>query len=371
MITSFKKYLFCNSIKYWILAVCVVLLNSICNAQVVVKMKLDTADIVVGQQVQLSTSVSADKNQRVVFPEYDNDKKWLVEGVEVIRQSKIDTVAVNDNKRVELNCQYTITAFDSALFTIPPFEVEVDGKKFQSSSSLGLKVNYIPVDTTKVEEFAPPHGIVPEIFVWKYEPLFFALGIWPLLIVLLVVALALTRKKPLTLKKVIKPLIPPYKEASIALQRVTSFKVEDQETEKQFYVELTDLLRNYIQRRFNVLAMEKTSYELLQQMEGLVDATEMEGLKLIFENADLVKFAKHRTSDFEKERCLTAAKKFLDHTVDDTMEHPKPEVHVVVLNDGMQRGYRIALWTSFALLVVGIFVYTYFVSNHIYEIYFN
>ena len=44
---------------------------------------------------------------------------------------------------------------------------------------------------------------------------------------------------------------------------------------------------------------------------------------------------------------------FLDNTRDESMEHPQPIVTMEVLSEGMQWKFRLALWASMVLLVVG------------------
>ena len=321
-------------------------------AQVVVEMKLDTAEIVVGQQVQLTTSVSTDAGKQVTFPSFNKEKE-LVKGLEVVRHSKVDTAYLNDRKRVKLSRKYTLTAFDSAFFSIPPMEVEVAGEKHVASAPVGLKVNTVLVDTTQLDQFAGPHTVVPQAFTWRNHLYLLSMVLWVVLLLIFVIAIRLTRRKPLTTKKVIVPQIPPFKQASTALQALSVNTNNDHEYEKTFYMALTDLLRVYLQRRFGILAMEKTTSEILDAMEGKIDEGHIMNLKYVFETADLVKFAKVITSDMEKTKCMNTARDFLKESVDESQEHPEPEVRIIVLNDGMQKRYRRLLWISLTVLTVG------------------
>ena len=336
------------------------------RAQVIVEMKLDTAEILVGQQVQLTTSVSTDAGKQVHFPSFNKDKE-LVKGLEVINHSKVDTTYLNSKKRVKLSRKYTITAFDSSFYSIPPMEVEVAGELHTAKAPVGLKVNIVPVDTTNLQQFAGPHTVIPQTFSWRNKLYLWSLVLWLVLLFIFIVAIRLTRKKPLTTKKVIIPQIPPFKEASTALHGLSTKTNGDHESEKAFYIALTDLLRVYLQRRFGILAMEKTTSEIVDAMEGHVDDQKIKSLQFVFETADLVKFAKVVTSDLEKSRCVTVAEDFLKETVDDTQEHPEPEVKIIVLNDGMQKRYRRLLWITLTVLTVGGIIYTCYTSLSIYS----
>lgn len=336
-------------------------------AQVVVEMKLDTAEILVGQQVQLAATVTADAQQQVDFPSYKEGGQ-LVKGLEVIRQSRTDTSFLNDRKRMQLTRKYTITSFDSAIYTIPEMEVTVDGKAYKAKAPVGLKVSVVPVDTTQLDQFSGPHAVVPEAFSWRNRWLMLALGTWLVAVLFFVVAIRLTRRKPLTTRKVIQPQIPPYQQASAV---VKGLKVPaDRAAVKDFYVALTDALRVYLQQRFGVLAMEKTTEEILAAMDGKVDAAALADLKFVFETADLVKFAKFAASEFEMNRSLSVAEKFLSGTIDEKLENPEPIVKIVVLNDGMQRKYRVMLWTALAVLGLGGSIYLYVVCEGVFHTFF-
>ena len=335
------------------------------SAQVVVEMKLDTAEILVGQQVQLSTKVSANANQKVSFPSFKKGEE-MVKGLEIIDESRVDTNYFNDSKRVQLERKYTITSFDSAIFNIPPMEVLVDGDTVKAKSALGLKVNVIPVDTTQVDQFAGPHAVVPAAFYWRSRLTLLSVILWGVLIAIFIISIKLTRRKPLTTKKVIKPNTPPNKQAVAALKPLDITQVKDQEDMKRFHIQLTDALRVYIQRRFDVLALEKTTDEILSAMEDKVSEKDLSDLQFIFETADLVKFAKFSTSEFDMNRSLNAATHFLENTIDEVMENPQPEVQIVVLNDGMQKKFRNALWVAIAVLGLGGLCFAYYISRVVY-----
>ena len=362
----------CNNLKAtFLLAATFAMFLSVqqSRAQVVVEMKLDTAEILVGQQVQLTTSVTTDRGQQVQFPSYNKDKE-LVKGLEVVKHSNVDTTYLNDSKRVKLSRRYTVTAFDSAFFSIPPMEVSVAGELHTAKYPVGLKVNTVAVDTTQLDQFAGPHTVVPQTFTWRSHLYMLTIILWLVLALVFVIAIRLTRRKPLTTKKVIIPQIPPFKQASVALKDLKVNPNYDNESEKAFYIALTDLLRVYLQRRFGICALEKTTSEIMESMHGLINEEQSHNLKSVFETADLVKFAKVITSEIEKSKCVKAVNDFLNDTVDEAMEHPEPEVKIIVLNDGMQKRYRRMLWICLSLLTIGGMVYSCYTCMTIYHTFF-
>ena len=125
------------------------------HAQISIETKLDSSYILIGEQVHLSASISLDSNQKAIFPEYENG--YLTDGVEVLERSNIDTILLNEGKRMQLTRNYTLTAFDSALYYLPPIKILVDEKEYSSSERLGLKVNTIPIDSIDPNNIFPPH----------------------------------------------------------------------------------------------------------------------------------------------------------------------------------------------------------------------
>ena len=71
---------------------------SVTMAQVVVESKLDTAEIRIGEQVQIQVKVTAGQSQRVVFPQYEKGQN-LTPGVEVLVATRVDTTLLNAGRR--------------------------------------------------------------------------------------------------------------------------------------------------------------------------------------------------------------------------------------------------------------------------------
>jgi len=84
---------------------------------------------------------------------------------------------------------------------------------------------------------------------------------------------------------------------------------------KEYYTELTDILREYIEERFDVAAIEMTSSEIL---DGLVPKNindqAMQKLKGSLELSDLVKFAKASPTALENDTCLNNGVDFITET---------------------------------------------------------
>ncbi len=324
------------------------------GAQVVVDTRLDRAEILIGERATLSATVTADAGSVVKLPDFD-ERKELTPGVEVLSAQPVDTTSLNGGRRMQLTRNYLITSFDSAVYALPPLEVLVDGEVHRSRSLLGLKVVTVPVDTLHVDQFAPPFYVLESPFKWLAGHVGFGSAIWGIIIAIFILAIFLTRRKPLCRRVVIKPPVPPFKRAATAmaaLEPQVSTAVSDADN-KRFFVELTDILRLYISTRFGFNATESTTAEILGELSESIDVANERTLCEIFTMADAVKFAKQTANDVERRRYFAMAKDFLTSTRDEVLERPKPEVRLVAYSAPHQRRIRQAFWLSLFLLALG------------------
>jgi hypothetical protein len=130
-------------------------------------------------------------------------------------------------------------------------------------------------------------------------------------VVLLV--LRLRSKKPLF--AVERPAVPPYTLAMQALDRIKEEKPWQHGQMKAYYTRLTETLRAYMEGELELPALEWTTREILQALEGreVVEKKERERLGELLEEADLVKFAKAAPSPEESLAHLQAAYHFVEH----------------------------------------------------------
>ena len=86
----------------WLFLVCVAGLCGELRAQATVDIKIDSLELLVGQQTQLTLDVSADAKAKVVFPEIKKGSE-LTPGVEVVDVARADTQLLNDGGRMLLS----------------------------------------------------------------------------------------------------------------------------------------------------------------------------------------------------------------------------------------------------------------------------
>ncbi len=316
-------------------------------AQVTVEARIDSMQIFIGQQTGITLEVSCDARQNVEMPVFQPGQ-MMTGGVEVVKMTAADTARLNDGKRMTVSRRYIITSFDVAplgdtLFSIPPLKVAVDGKEYPTKN-LALKVYSIPVDTVHVDRYFGPKDIMPAPFAWEdwkwvvWGSFLFVL----LVIVIVVVAISLHTGKPII--KIVRRKLkqPAHKVALSEIEKIKSERTWAQEDSKEYYTQLTDTLRTYIQERYGFSAMEMTSGEIIERLTEENDEEALNELRELFQTADLVKFAKYQTLINENDANLMTALEYINQTKQEVDPNQKQEEVIITPEAKRQRA---TIWT--------------------------
>lgn len=296
--------------KYCLLWLCLVFLLETKAQEPLVKASLDSASIYIGEQVQLSLGINKPQDLEIAWPEF-HDK--ILGGIEIINKSEVDSSF--SGEWVYLERKYTLTCFDSGQHTIPSLVFkDVTGGVEYMTAPLSLEVLTVAVDTT-----AAIKGIKPPIAVpYSWE------DIWPWLLLIVCVLLLLgvllwvwvkrKRQEPLfSLKQ--KAALPPEQVALEALLKMKKESIWLRGEVKFFFVELTEVLRNYLTDCHDIEALEMTSAELISALQAKVwDREQLQSLQAVLSIADLVKFAKEEPDAFVCESSLRKVMTFVDHS---------------------------------------------------------
>lgn len=123
------------------------------TGRVYVKAAIDSIAIFIGQQVNLTVDVTADRGAKIAYPTFER-AQFITPGVEVLRTSDADTSLI-DNGMMTVSKTFTLTSFDEKLYAIPGMKVSVDGKVY-AANQLALKVLPVEVDTLHLDKFFLP-----------------------------------------------------------------------------------------------------------------------------------------------------------------------------------------------------------------------
>ncbi|MDN3551322.1 hypothetical protein [Mucilaginibacter aquaedulcis] len=275
--------------------------------------KLDRFAIKIGEQTQLHLIARFHANDKVEFPKLTD----TISGKIQIVSSKADTLFDKDDVSLKtIRHNYTITAFDSGDYVIPSYAFHTQGGDV-NTQPLKLTVATVIVDTTKAAyDIKQPLAISYTFWDWLRDN-------WVWIVSVLAVALIIAgiiyylkkRPKKETVVEPPAPVVPPH---IIALQKLTAIndkKLWQQEQTKQYHTELTDVIREYLESRYSIQAMEQTSDEIFASLRYMEISDEnRNALRQVLILADLVKFAKEKPLPFENEQSMDNAVAFVKKT---------------------------------------------------------
>jgi len=314
-------------IKLLLLSVVILFSGAAIAQRIKATARLDSSKILIGDQVKLFLEIDHPKDVKVGFPNVPDTIDNLIE---VLDRSGIDTFETDDDFQ-KLIQSYTITSFDSGSYRIPPYWFPIDvGGVMDSIPSNGVTLNVysMAIDTTR----GPTDIKMPyEAPVTLKEVIPYILGVILIGAIVFLILYSIKRKKknqPI-FSRPQKPKEPAHIVALRELDRIKNEKLWQQEKTKQYYSEVTDTLRKYIEDRFKIPAMEQTSDEILDSFRFRKDVLKeksFNNLSQILSLADLVKFAKYKPMPDDDNMTLVNSYFFVDDTKLEEIKNPdQPE----------------------------------------------
>jgi hypothetical protein len=294
---------------------------SCASAQVSATLRADSSQIQIGDPLKIRLTLKHPNNLSIPFPAAAD----TLGNLETISVSKIDTSAEGNSKI--LSQVYTVSAYDSGEFHAGPVKIYFKNSSGEldsiSSNDVPVTVNTLDVDTAKPFKAIKAPLDVP--YSWREFIYYIIAGV--LLIIAIVVGVILYKKykkqKPAVVERP-KPRDPAHIWARKELKRLEEEKLWQKDDVKLYYSRLTDILRYYLEFRYNWYAMENTTEEIESEMAQFnLKEKAKENLLSILRAADLVKFAKMIPAPDANMRAMESAYKFIDFTEVKTPKSPK------------------------------------------------
>ena len=264
---------------------------------------LDTSVIRIGEQTKLSISCNFEKGESFVWPNFNDT---IISGVEIIERTKVYSTETKDT--ITISQQFIITAFDSGNYYLPP----IIFNETQKAEGLILNVKTIELaDDAELKDIKPP---INAPYGWS--------DIWPFLLgILLVILIYFLLKKYVFVKKKTevkrkpKIIIPP---DVIALNELATLKDKELWQSgklKKYHSKISEILRTYLEDRFQILALELPTYDILQSLRNKgIQSENLHTLTTILQRADLAKYAKSKPTDSENDESMSQSVSFVRNT---------------------------------------------------------
>lgn len=319
--------------KYLILILLTFSVSLPVMAQVRVTASMDSAVILMGRIDTLRIIVDRDANRKGAFPLLNkfgpSGIVTLLNDTVEIGIPRIDTLK-QEGSRITERLVMPVQVFDSGKYVIPPF-VYLTADDSIYSNELNLEVVPVKVgDNDSISDFKDVSDPSEKSF-WDWMPdwLYDLWWLWLLLIAAIAAAIYFGRKyrktgKFITLPE--KPAPKPWDVALASLERLKEKNLWENGMEKEYFTDLTDILRDYLSQRFGINAMEMTSRQIMQTLADQSDVKEKRGyVRKILDIADFVKFAKVRPLPADNVAAFDNAVNFVKETVPAEPEQNEPK----------------------------------------------
>ncbi|MEM1216840.1 MAG: hypothetical protein AAGJ82_14195 [Bacteroidota bacterium] len=309
--------------SYLLITAIVSFAATLTQAQVTVNIGLDTSVVLIGDQLGVSVDISAPAGTAIRAVEY---RDWVESGeAELGQVSPLNTITAQP-LLLQQNAQ--IQVFDSGYHRFEPLAVvyELNGRVDTAySGDLGLEVV-----TLAVPDEAPIRENKDNIFErvnWR-DALPYAIGA-----VVLALLVFLLRRQSQQVKVVPEapppPPVPAHVTALEKLDQLEQAAIWQRGEIKAFQSELTYVLREYLENRYDIPALEATTPEITQALRTTdLATTQQEQLRQILAQADMVKFAKSIPPVEAHPQALTQVRTFVEDTqlIEQKPEENLPEV---------------------------------------------
>ena len=257
---------------------------------------LDTSSILIGEQVNFTISNTITETN--IWPTY---AEFLVEGVEIIKEGKLDT-----SKNI-ISQNFIITAWDSGSYYIPSVSFS------DNSKTEGVLLN---VQNIILEEGAE----LKDIKQTMKAPIGWS-DIWPWILGILVISLIIYilkkyvfNKKEIQITAKEKVIVPVDIIALKQLSKLEKARIWQKGDVKEYHAQLSEIIRRYTENRFKFIALELTTDEILINLKEKLNAEQLTNLKIFLQRADLAKFAKSKPDENENKESMQLAKDFVQRT---------------------------------------------------------
>lgn len=279
------------------------------GAQSTIRTEVDTTLVTVGDRITLTVSINHPPGARVEWPDSASLAPF-----EVLDARVLPTEAAGNSERS--SALITLTAFELGELEIPAMDVEVtaaDGSvETLVTDRFGVEVVSVGADESgDIRDIRGPLGIplgVARVGLWALALLMAA---W--LAYTLYARMRRASDDPVAAPG--PPPRPPHEIALEALARLEASPMLERGQVKEYHIEVSDILRHYVEGRFHVTALEMTTWEVLAGLERVnVEPGIRDRLRRFLEQCDLVKFAKVRPDLAASREALVLGRTLVEET---------------------------------------------------------
>lgn len=277
---------------------------------------IEKDSVFAGQPFNYKIDINMPKNYVI---NWDIIGDTLSKNIEIIKRSEITSTPINNND-VIISQTLTLTSFDTGHIEIPPISIKYS--KYDGDTAVNkcfTEYNYIYVEPAVIDTtmaYKPiKMPIKQNITFVEMTPYIGSVIILAGLVLLTIYLIKRSRNKEKKEDEDIAPSIPAIVTAREKLSQLKDSNLWQSGKSKEYYTDLTDIAREYLEGQFHIDAIEMTSDEILEEVKKLgIDSTTFSKIESTLATADLVKFAKANPAAAENETAFNNINAFVEES---------------------------------------------------------
>ncbi|MHC4756739.1 MAG: hypothetical protein ACYTBP_16550 [Planctomycetota bacterium] len=229
---------------------------------------------------------------------------------------------LDENNKVVKTRRYRLEPFLSGTYQMPAFTFEFYDANSPEENKYELVTEPVDIEVTSLlgdQRAELVIADIEEVVVMPKQRIY--LWLWVMIAVLLCLSgaagwLYLSKKKNLEFIRIFRPA------HEIAYDRLRALIKDDLINAgriKEFYEWISNILRHYIEHRFDLRAPERTTEEFLYELQNtnVLGESDKKSIGEFLTHCDLVKFAKHNPTTEQIQRTFDLVKEFIEKTKTD------------------------------------------------------
>ena len=279
-----------------------------------VSASVDKDKVTIGDKITYTLTVKADKDIEIKFPEFaENLGGFAIKDFGSSEKSWFKTKTYRQ--------WYVLDTYVSGKYSIP--EATIKYRKKGQEEYQEVSTDEITIEVESILESAEDKRDIREIAGPIGFPIKIPWYVWVVLaLIVLAAGIAFFLFKQ---KKTQSIFIPPRPAHEIAYEALEVLKQKEYLKRREFklyYIELSDIVRRYLENRFNLRAPEMTTEEFLNSVKDnkALSYEHKSLLRDFLSHCDLVKFAKYEPAEKEANLSFESAKRLIDQTKDQSVE---------------------------------------------------
>lgn len=263
----------------------------------------------IGDNLLLYVNLTYPQNYKLAISSNPPDiKNWEV------KELKKDIKPPKDNKE-QLSLTYTLTTFTTGEVLIPEIAFVY---KDETGKENQIKTNPTKINVESMLEKNEDKGDIRDIV----PPFYLRVSLMTYILWLLAISAVIYglyfwykryRKNNVSnIKEPEKPKTPPEEIALAELEKLKNSNLLKEGRIKEFYIILTDIIRDFISAEYSIATRDRTTAEIYQDLRKMPDKKALSNIKDFFEVCDLVKFAKYRPDEVSCLQDLESGKSIVE-----------------------------------------------------------